>query len=383
MPVYLDHNATTPVDPSVLDAMLPFFGKHFGNPASVEHVHGHAASLAVEEARNQVARAIGAESDEIIFTGSCTEANNIAILGAAAAYPEKRHLVTSAVEHPAVLESCHFLKRAGYELTCLPVDEYGRVDAGALREVIRSDTLMVTIMTANNEVGTFQPVSEVGAICEERGVLFHTDMAQSIAYAQLDVQTTRAHLVSLSAHKAYGPKGVGALYIRGRRPRVKLRAIQFGGGQERGLRSGTVATPLVVGMGAAFEIARRSRAAESARIRSQCCGLLAGLEKAVSGLRLNGHPTERLANNLSLSVDGIEPLALMRLLRDEISFSASSACATEKTHTSHVLLAMFGETPRARNAFRLAPGRFTSNEEIERASGLLIATIDHLRQLAA
>jgi cysteine desulfurase len=382
-PIYLDHNATTPLDPAVLDAMLPFFREHFGNPASVEHSHGHAAQVAVENARGLVAEAIGAQPGDIIFTGSCTEANNIAILGAAAGYPDKRHLVTTAIEHPAVIEPCRSLARAGYGLTILPVNEFGQVDPEAVRQSIRTDTLLVSVMTANNEVGSFQPVAEISAICEQLGTLFHTDMAQATAYTPWDVQAIGAHLVSLSAHKAYGPKGIGALYVRGRRPRVRLQPTVFGGGQERGLRSGTVATPLVVGMGAAFEIARRSRMADGARIRSQTTQLLSQLQRRIGGVKLNGHPAERLANNLSLSVDGIEPLALMRLLRDHVSFSASSACATDRIHTSHVLLAMFGDTARARSAFRLAPGRFTTDEEIGTVASLLVAAIEQLRELAA
>jgi cysteine desulfurase len=381
--IYLDHNATTPLDPAVLDAMLPFFREHFGNPASVDHGHGNVARAAVENARAQVAKSIGANSDDIIFTGSCTEANNIAILGAAAAYPAKRHLVTTAVEHPAVLEPCRYLERSGLELTCLPVDEFGRIEPALVRSAIRPDTLLVSVMAANNEVGTLQPLSEIGAICEERGVLFHTDMAQSTAYIGIDVASIGAHLASLSAHKAYGPKGVGALYVRGRRPRVRLQPIVFGGGQERGLRSGTVAAPLVVGMGTAFEIAQRQRIGQAARLRGQCAVLFEKIQKQAGGVLLNGHPTERLANNLSLSVDGVEPFALMRLLREQISFSASSACATDRIHTSHVLLAMHGDTARARTAFRLGLGRFTTDVELDKTAELLIQGIDQLRRLAA
>lgn len=382
-PLYLDHNATTPLDPAVLEAMLPYFREHFGNPSSVEHLHGHVASIAVETARKQVAHAVGARPDDIIFTGSCTEANNIAILGAAGANPGKRHIIVSAIEHPAVLQPCRQLERTGYVLTLLPVDEFGRVDPDLVRSALRSDTLLVSVMTANNEVGTLQPVAEIGKVCEQAGVLFHTDMAQSTAYASIDVQAIGAHLASLSAHKAYGPKGVGALYIRGRRPRVRLQPIIFGGGQERGLRSGTVATPLIVGMGAAFEIAARSRQKDAMRLKSQRDVLLTALTTHVEGVLVNGHPTERLANNTSISIDRVEPLALMRLLRDKLSFSASSACATDTIETSHVLLAMFGDSSRARQAFRLAPGRFTSDEEIATAASLLVGGIEQLRRMAA
>jgi len=379
----LDHNATTPVDPAVLAVMLPFFSEHFGNPSSVEHAHGHAARQAVEIARQQVATAIGAAAEEIIFTGSCTEADNLAILGAAAAYPDRRHIITCATEHPAVLESCRHLERAGYTLTVMSVDEYGRVDPQQISEAIRADTLLVSVMGGNNEVGTLQPLADIGRVCESRDVLFHADLAQTVAYCATDVRAIGAHLASLSAHKAYGPKGVGALYVRGRRPRVKLKAIAVGGGQERGLRSGTVATPLVAGMGSAFAIVRHSRNADAERLRMQSAALLARISGEVDGVQLNGHPTERLPNNVSLSIEGIEPLALMRLVRDDVSFSASSACATDKIHTSYVLLSMFGDTPRARGAFRLAPGRFTTDDDVERACAALISGIQRLRRLGS
>lgn len=382
-PIYLDHNATTPIDPSVVDAMLPLLRENFGNPASTDHWHGHQAYLAVETARAQVARAVGAKPDEIIFTGSCTEANNLAILGHAAANPAKKHLITTAVEHPAVLEPCRHLERAGYELTLLPVDETGRVNPEAVQKAIRTDTLLVSVMAANNEVGTVQPIDEIGRICEQLGTTFHSDMAQVPAYMAVDVHSTRLHLASLSAHKVYGPKGVGALFIRGRRPRVKLASIQFGGGQERGLRSGTVASHMVVGMGHAFEIAAKRRTVDASRLRTWCFGLLDAVTSRVSGVVLNGHPQERLPNNLSLSIEQVDPMALMRLLREDLSFSSASACATDQVQTSHVLLAMLGNTSRARSAFRVAPGRFTTDEELSIAADLIVAAVERLRRMAA
>lgn len=376
--IYLDHNATTPVDPRVRAAMLPYLDELFGNASSVEHAHGHAASQAVDHAREQVAAAIGARPNEILFTSGCTEANNIAVLGVARANPDKRHIVTSAIEHPAVLEPCRALEREGWRITVLGVDEAGRIDLGALEASLSEDTALVSIMAANNEVGTCQPVADIGALCAARDILFHCDAAQVGAYGLLDVERDNVHLASLSGHKAYGPKGIGALYVRSRRPRARLAPILFGGGQERGLRPGTLNTPAIVGMGEALALAKREGDGDAARLHGMLALARAQFEAAIAGVQFNGDPDQRIANNLSLSIPGVEPLALIRRLRDDISFSASSACATEKIETSPVLLAMFGDTPRARTAFRLSPGRFTTEDEMARAADLLIAEIQRL-----
>jgi cysteine desulfurase len=377
--IYLDHNATTPVDPLVRAAMDPYLREMFGNPSSVEHEHGHAAASAVDAAREQVAKAIGARTSEIIFTGSCTEANNLAILGVAKANSDKRHIITSQIEHPAVLEPARSLEREGWEVTYLPVDHTGRVSVSDVEAALRHDTALVSIMAANNEVGTIQPISEIGAICSSRDVLFHTDLAQIIAYGDIDVERDNISLASISAHKAYGPKGVGALYVRSRRPRVRLTPLVFGGGQERGLRSGTLNTPGIVGMGKALEIAKASAKRDTTRLSALSGHFLERLTNSMSGVLLNGAAVERLPNNLSLSIDGLEPLALIRRLRDKLSFSASSACSTDSIETSHVLIAMFGDTPRARNAFRIAPGRFTTQLEMEDAATMMIGAIEALR----
>jgi cysteine desulfurase len=377
--IYLDHNATTPVDPAVIAAMGPYLREIFGNPSSVEHEHGHVAALAVDSAREQVAAAIGARASEIIFTGGCTEANNLAILGVARALPEKRHLITSSVEHPSILEPMRALVREGWHVTYLPVDELGRVGLEALRSAITDDTALVSVMGANNEVGTLQPIRELGLICAERGILFHTDLAQFMAYGDMDVERDNIHLASLSAHKAYGPKGVGALYVRSRKPRVRLAPILFGGGQERGLRPGTLNTAAIVGMGEALSITKRSSKLDGTRLRTLCNIFRDQLMAQASDVLLNGHPTERLPGNLSFSIEGVEPLALIRKLRATVSFSASSACATDKIETSHVLLAMFGNTRRARNAFRIAPGRFTTEKELNRALEQIVHEIGCLR----
>ncbi|RYY26128.1 MAG: aminotransferase class V-fold PLP-dependent enzyme [Sphingomonadales bacterium] len=382
-PTYLDHNATTPVDPRVVEVMLPYFTGTFGNPSSVEHTHGHAAQQVVAAARSKVARTLGARDNEIIFTGSCTEANNVAILGSARAQPEKRHVVTTAIEHPAVLEPMRQLQREGYELTVLPVDEFGRVDPKQVAAVLRDDTLLVSVMAANNEVGTTQPLAKIGAACEDRGVLFHSDLAQIMAHGQFDVAASNVHLASVSGHKAYGPKGVGALYARSRGPRARLSAISFGGGQERGLRSGTLNVPLIVGMAEALALCALDGRAESKRLSEMCRTFGARIVGSVDGVQLNGHPKERIPGNCSLSIAGVEPLALMHRLRDVASFSASSACSTDKVETSHVLLAMFGDTQRARQAFRVSPGRFTTQAELDIFAEALVEAIGDLRKIAA
>ena len=378
--IYLDHNATTPVDPAVIAAMEPYLREFFGNPSSIEHEDGHVAARAVSDARAQVADAIGARENEIIITGSCTEADNLAIFGVARANPNKKHLVTTAIEHPAILEPARALEREGWRVSYMPVDADGRVSVSAIAECVSDETALVSVMAANNEVGSLQPIREIGALCAERGVLFHTDLAQIIAYGDIDVERDNIHLASLSAHKAYGPKGIGALYVRSRRPRVKLTPLLFGGGQERGLRPGTLNTAGIVGMGAAMAIAKRTAKSEAERLSALCASFRQSLLDQVPGALLNGHLAERLANNLSFSIPGLEPLALMRNLREQLSFSASSACATDKIETSPVLLAMFGYTERARGAFRIAPGRFTTEAQMKKACALIIEECARLRR---
>jgi cysteine desulfurase len=382
-PIYLDHNATTPVDPRVVKAMLPYFSDAYGNPSSVEHLHGNEAGHAVRRAREQVAESLGARDAEIIFTGSCTEANNMAILGAARARPERRHLITSAVEHPAVLEPFRQLEREGFELTVLGVDEFGRVSVDDVEAALRPETGLVSIMGANNEVGTVQPIAAIGAACDRNGTLFHTDLAQVIAHRRVNVVSENIHLASLSGHKAYGPKGVGALYVRSRGPRAKLLPISYGGGQERGLRSGTLNVPFIVALGEAVSIAGRECLVDSQKVEAMARDFQQQLERDISGVMFNGHPTERIPGNRSLSIDGIEPLALMHRLNGVASFSASSACASDKVETSHVLLAMFGDVPRSRQAFRVSPGRFTAARQLADFADALIQEVAFLRQYAA
>ncbi len=378
-PIYLDHNATTPLDPSVADAMRPHLDEIYGNPSSVEHEHGHLAAQAVESAREQVAAAIGARPNEIIFTGGCTEANNLALLGAARAEKVKRHIITSAIEHPAVLEPLRFLEQEGWNITYLPVNEEGLVSPSMLRDAITSDTFLVSIMAANNEVGAIQAIEEIGTICSTNKVLFHSDLAQMVACGDVDVARDGIHLASLSAHKVYGPKGIGALYVRSRRPRARIAPITFGGGQERGFRSGTLNTMAIVGMGRAFAIAKDSHSTDASRLRELCSNFSEKLQRTIPGTKLNGPSSQRMANNLSFSIEDVEPLALIRHLRNDVSFSASSACASDKIQTSYVLKAMFGDTRRARAAFRIAPGRFTTTAELEAALEMILIAINHLR----
>lgn len=379
-PLYLDHNATTPIDPRVLSAMLPYFSEHFGNPSSTEHVFGIEAAGAVETAREQVARAIGASAAEIIFTGSCTEADNLAIVGSVRAAGGSRRLITSAIEHPAVLESFRLLEAEGHHVSYLGVDEAGRVRLEELEAALRETTFLVSIMGANNEVGTLQPLAEISALCAKSGALLHSDIAQMPAYCEIDVDALGLDMASLSGHKIYGPKGVGALYVRRRRPRTKLTPLSWGGGHEKGLRSATLNTPLIVGFGEAMALCAKEWQA-SAHHTSQITAQIRNyLTRTLEGVEVNGHP-ERLANNLSLSISGVEPLALIRALRDTLAFSASSACSTDAVKTSHVLLAMFGDTPRAQRAFRLSPGKSTTTEAIAPVIERIAESVQALRAI--
>lgn len=381
-PIYLDHNATTPMDPRVVEVMLPYFTEHFGNPSSVEHVYGAFASSAVEAARAKVAGAIGAQSAEIVFTGSCTEANNLAIIGVVRATKKQQRLVTTRIEHPAVLESFRQLEREGHQVTYLSVDEIGLVRLDELENALKAGVYLVSIMGANNEVGTLQPLVEAARLCAANGALLHADLAQMPSYFPLDMRELGLDLASFSGHKIYGPKGVGALYVRRRRPRTQLEPLTWGGGHERGLRNGTLNTPLIVAMGEAMAIAGKECQKNARTVAATRDILRKQLADAIPELIVNGHPTKRLPSNLSISIDSIEPLGLIRLLRDDVAFSASSACSTEDVKTSHVLLAMFGDTPRAQRAFRLSPGRLTTEAEVELAARVLARGVANLQAMS-
>ncbi|MES2443375.1 MAG: cysteine desulfurase family protein [Pseudomonadota bacterium] len=381
-PVYLDHNATTPLDPRVFAVMEPHFTTIVGNPSSIDHLHGHLASQAVENSRDLVARSIGCKSRDIVFTSGCTESNNLVILGLAAADQTPKHIITSQIEHPAILEPCRRLELAGWSITRVPVNEEGLVDARSVESALRPETALVTIMGANNEVGTIQPLAAIGEICRRHNVPFHSDLAQLAGDGGIDIEALGLSLASFSAHKMYGPKGGGVLYINPRRGGARLAPLLSGGGQERNLRPGTLNTPAIVGMSEAFRLMKIDGARDHERVGALRDELWLRLAENVSDIERNGS-SNRLANNLSVSITGVEPLALMRKIRETASVSASSACATGKVETSHVLLAMFGDGPRARRALRLSPGRFTTEADIDRVAKAIIPAIEGLRKFAA
>lgn len=366
VPIYLDNNATTRVDPRAIDDLIPFFGSQFGNPSSKTHTFGWAADKAVARAREQVARAIGASPDEIVFTGGATEANNLAILGGVcAAHEPGHHVITSAIEHRAVLDPCQSLASRGYEVTTLEPDREGRIRVEAVERALRDDTVMVSLMAANNEVGTLNPLEEIGQLTRSRSILFHTDAAQAVGKIPVDVDRWQVDLLSTSAHKFYGPKGVGFLYVRATRPPLALTPISFGGGQERGLRPGTLNVPLIVGMGRAAELASgEALQSEMARLRALADRLHEGLDAALEGVTRNGHAELRLPGTVNVSFAGVDSEALLLALPD-IAASSGSACSTGKVEASHVLLGMGVGPQRARSAVRFSVGRFNTEDEIE------------------
>ncbi len=378
-PIYLDCQATTPVDERVLTAMLPYFTEHFGNPSSVSHVYGWEAEAAVKLAREILADAINATPEEIVFTSGATEANNLAIKGVAEAYFQKgQHIITVATEHSAVLDPCEYLKTLGFEITILPVQKDGLIDLTQLSQAFRPDTVLVSVMAANNEIGVLQPLAEIGAMCRSRNVLFHTDAAQAIGKIPLDVQALKIDLMSLTAHKVYGPKGMGALYVRRRNPRVQLAPQQHGGGHERGMRSGTLYTPQIVGFGKAVEIALLEQATETlslTELRQRLWEQLSGLD----GIHLNGHPTQRLPGNLNISIEGVDGAALLLGLQPVMAVSSGSACSSATTAPSHVLTALGHSEQLAYASIRFGIGRFNTEEEIDRVAAHAIATIQSLR----
>ncbi|KAB8333407.1 aminotransferase class V-fold PLP-dependent enzyme [Scytonema tolypothrichoides VB-61278] len=381
-PIYLDSHATTPVDERVLAAMLPFFTEHFGNPSSINHLYGWEAEAAVKQTREILATAINATPEEIVFTSGATEANNLAIKGVAEAYFQKgQHIITVATEHSAVLDPCKYLKTLGFEITILPVQKDGLIDLTELEKAFRPETILVSVMAANNEIGVLQPLAEIGAMCRERNVLFHTDAAQAIGKIPLHVQAMKIDLMSLTAHKLYGPKGIGALYVRRRNPRVQLAPQQHGGGHERGMRSGTLYTPQIVGFGKAVEIALEEQATENQRLtqlRQRLWEKLSQLE----GIHLNGHPTQRLSGHLSISVERVDGSALLLGLQPVMAVSSGSACSSATTAPSHVLMALGHSEQQAYASIRFGIGRFNTLEEIEEGAEHTISTIQSLRKQA-
>ena len=382
LPVYMDNNSTTPCDPRVVEAMLPYFTEKFGNAASRNHAFGWQAEEAVENAREQVAELIGASPKEIIFTSGATESNNLAIKGVASMYRKKgNHIITCVTEHKAVIDPLKRLERDGWNVTWLAVDPDGRVDPRQVREAITDQTVLVSIMVANNEVGTIQPIAEIGAICKEKGVLFHTDAVQAAGKIPLDVQKMGIDLLSLSGHKMYGPKGVGALYVRRKDPRVRLDAIQDGGGHERGMRSGTLAVPLIVGLGAAAEIARREMPEESTRLLNLRERLRQGIMGQLDHVEVNGHPSERLPGNMNLSFGFVEGEGLMMGIKD-IAVSSGSACTSASLEPSYVLKALGADDERAHSSIRFGIGRFNTEEEIDFVIRDVVRAVNHLREMS-
>lgn len=379
-PIYLDHHATTPVDPQVLEVMLPYFSNIFGNAASTDHTFGNEALQAVEKARKQIAEGIGARSEEIIFTSGATESNNLAIKGVAEMYSERgKHIITCITEHPAVLDPCNNLENNGFEVTYLPVDEMGLIDLEQLENAIRPDTILISIMAANNEIGVLAPVAKIGNLAEKHDILFHTDATQAIGYVPIDVEAMNIHLLSLSSHKVYGPKGVGALYVRKLKPRVQVIEQMNGGRHERGMRSGTLNVPGIVGFGKAVHLAVRMMPKEVERLNQLRDQLYHSLKQEIDGIELNGHPEKRLPHNLNLYIPNVNARALLVQINDAVALSTGSACSTAKVEPSHVITALFNQKNRAYQSIRIGLGRSNTLSEVETFKSLLCTSVEMLR----
>ncbi|MCP5372487.1 MAG: IscS subfamily cysteine desulfurase [Hyphomicrobiales bacterium] len=380
-PVYLDYQATTPTDPRVVEAMMPYFGGKFGNPHSRNHHFGWEAEAAVETARAQIASIIGANPKEVIYTSGATESNNLALKGVARFHKDrKNHIITCVTEHKCVLDTCRHLEQEGFEVTYLPVQENGLVDLDTLRAAIRENTLIVSIMAANNEIGVIQPIAEIGAICRENKVYFHTDAAQAVGKIPLDVEAMNIDLMSISGHKVYGPMGIGALYVR-RRPRVRLVPMINGGGQERGMRSGTLPTPLCVGLGEACAIAEREMGAEAERLRMLRDRMYTRITDRLAEVYVNGDMDQRLPGNLNLSFAYVEGEGLMMGIK-ELAVSSGSACTSASLEPSYVLRALGVEEELAHTSLRLGLGRFTTEEEVDYAADRICAEVERLREMS-
>ena len=382
-PIYLDHQATTPLDPRVLEAMLPFLREDFGNAASVTHAYGRRAAAAVDDARERIASGIGAEPDEIVFTSGATEANNLAIQGSARLRPRHRNrLVSVASEHPAVLDVLEALAAEGFESQVVPVGPDGLVDPAAIEAAICERTALVSVMAANNEIGVLQPLREIAASCRARGVPIHSDAAQAVGKIPVDVDELGVDLLSLCAHKFYGPKGVGALFVRKRRPRARLMPVQHGGGHEAGLRSGTLPVASIVGMARALELCLEELEAEAVRQRALCDALWEALRSDCPGLIRNGHAEQRLPGNLNLRFDGVDAERLVLALHD-VALSTGSACTTASPRPSHVLLALGLSEAEARSSLRIGVGRATTQGDIHLAAVRIAEEVRAQRSAAA
>ncbi len=380
-PIYLDYQSTTPTDPRVVEKMLPYFTEKFGNPHSRSHKYGWEAEEAGEIARGEVARLIGATEKEIVFTSGATESNNLALKGVARFYKDKKkHIITAVTEHKCVLDTCRNLERDGFEVTYLPVQQNGLIDLEQLKAAIREDTLIVSIMAINNEIGVIQPLAEIGKICREAGAFFHTDAAQAFGKIPLDVEAMNIDMMSISGHKIYGPKGIGALYVR-RRPRVRLEALIHGGGQERGMRSGTLPTPLVVGLGEAARIANAEMGAEAERIRMLSDKFMTAVLDNVKDVYLNGDREHRWPGNINLSFAYIEGESMIMAIKD-LAVSSGSACTSASLEPSYVLRSLGVSEELAHTSIRFGIGRFTTEAEVDKAIEIVCGAIDRLRELS-
>jgi cysteine desulfurase len=381
-PIYFDNHATTPMDPRVLEAMLPYFTKVFGNAASRNHSFGWDAEKAVELAREQVAAVIGGSSKEIVFTSGATESNNLAIKGAAHFYKDKgRHIITSKIEHKAVIDSCRALELEGFSVTYLDPAPDGLITREAVEKALRPDTILVSIMAANNEIGTVNPLAAIGALCREKGVLFHTDAVQAVGKVDVDVEAMKIDLLSVTAHKMYGPKGVGALYVR-RKPRVRLVPLIDGGGHERGLRSGTLNVPGIVGFGKAAEIARAELKTESARLTALRDRLLKKIQTGVPMTVVNGSLSHRLPGNLNISFSYVEGESMLMAVNKHVAVSSGSACTSASLEPSYVLRALGVGDDLAHSSLRFGLGRFNTEDEVDRVADLVVKSANRLRELS-
>jgi cysteine desulfurase len=382
-PIYLDSHATTPVDRRVLDAMLPFFTDHFGNASSKNHPFGWKAGKAVEQAREQVAALIGARHRDIVFTSGATESNNLAIKGIAGRAPKnRRHIVSVVTEHRAVLDPCLALEREGFRVSLLGVNREGRLDLQRLRETITDETLLVSVMSGNNEIGVEHPLAEIAELAHQRGALFHCDAVQSAGLGAMNVKELHIDLVSLSGHKMYGPKGIGALYIAKAHPPIELEPIIDGGGHERGYRSGTLNVPAIVGFGAAAQLCREHAPAEAPRLRALRDRLWSGLVQNAEGIHLNGPSDARLPQNLNVRVDDVHGETLLKAIAGDIAVSSGAACATASAEPSHVLRAIGLTDEQARASIRFGLSRVTTEAEIDTAIAMVTGAIRHLRKSA-
>ncbi|MCE2927194.1 MAG: IscS subfamily cysteine desulfurase [Rickettsiales bacterium] len=381
LPVYMDYQATTPMDPRVLEKMIPYFTEKFGNPHSRSHAYGWESEAATDLAREQVAELIGATEKEIIFTSGATESNNIAIKGVAHFYKDKKnHIITPVTEHKCVLDSCRHLEQEGFEVTYLPVKPNGLIDLDQLKAAIKDNTLMVSVMAINNEIGTIQPLGEIGAICRERGIFFHTDAAQAFGKIPLNVDEMNIDLMSISGHKCYGPKGIGALYVR-RRPRVRLEALFSGGGQERGFRSGTLPTPLVVGLGEAARIAKLEMGKDTEHVKRLSDKFLKAIMDDMKDVFMNGDREQRYPGNINLSFAYVEGESMIMAIKD-LAVSSGSACTSASLEPSYVLRALGVNEELAHTSIRFGIGRFTTEEEIDFAIKTVKGSIDKLREMS-